>query len=277
MQARHGKVFRLEDHMARFLESAKILGIPLALEVAQVQELIAELLSANDLLAAPARLRLTATPGDIHQAAQDPQATPAVTLLITAMPLSPYPETLYEKGMTVLVGAAKQNPQNPLTGHKTTSYFDRLWALRQAQALGAGEALWFTPRHETLAEGCISNVFLVDDSKTLLTPPLTLPLQASGTDAAESPPPSSARLCLPGMTRKVVLELAAQHGQVFREVLITIDDLLSAREIFLTNAIMGVMPVTRLERHAVGDEKPGEVTKKLAQLYAARVEEECRG
>jgi len=48
---------------------------------------------------------------------------------------------------------------------------------------------------------------------------------------------------------------------------LNIQDLLNAREIFLTNAIMGVMPVTRIERHAVTDEKPGELSKKLRELY----------
>ena len=81
-----------------------------------------------------------------------------------------HPAELYEKGMTVVVSASKQNPENPTTGHKTTSYFDRLLALREAQLLHAGEALWFTAGTNYLAEGCISNVFLVDSEGILCTP-----------------------------------------------------------------------------------------------------------
>ncbi len=54
-----------------------------------------------------------------------------------------------------------------------------------------------------------------------------------------------------------------------------IEDLLAAPEVFLTNAIMGIMPVTRIERHAVGTEKPGPVTRKLAQIYDQYITEQC--
>jgi branched-subunit amino acid aminotransferase/4-amino-4-deoxychorismate lyase len=48
-----------------------------------------------------------------------------------------------------------------------------------------------------------------------------------------------------------------------------VNDLLAAEEIFLTNSIMQVMPVCRIERHAVGADKPGPVTLRLAEAYAA--------
>ena len=69
---------------------------------------------------------------------------PPVTLLLSASAFDPYPPALYEKGMTVVISRYKQNPDAPLTGHKSTSYFDRLLALREAQQSKAGEALWFT-------------------------------------------------------------------------------------------------------------------------------------
>ena len=129
MRAKNRRVFRLRQHLERLTRSAQALSIPFSLGVAQLHEMIDELLEANGL--SDARLRLTITRGDLHAAtAEDP--VPPVTLILSAAAFTPYPPELYEKGMTVVISAYKQNPENPLTGHKTTSYLDRLIALREA-------------------------------------------------------------------------------------------------------------------------------------------------
>jgi branched-subunit amino acid aminotransferase/4-amino-4-deoxychorismate lyase len=106
-----------------------------------------------------------------------------------------------------------------------------------------------------LAEGCISNVFLVKDSE-LFTPPINTPV-------------------LPGVARKTVCQLAMQNSIKFTEKDLTIDDLLGADEIFLTNVIMQVMPVTKVEKHTVGDSLVGPVSKKLHALFDQLVKSEC--
>jgi branched-chain amino acid aminotransferase len=175
----------------------------------------------------------------------DPQARP--TLIVSAQAVTGYPPEMYEKGMTVFICTDyRQSAQDPLAGHKTTSYFPRLVALRTAQERGCNEALWFTPAN-LLAEGCISNVFLVKNGE-LRTPPLDTPV-------------------LPGIAREVVLEQAAALGITAHQVPCTIDDLLDADEVFLTNSVMEVMPVTRVERKAIANEKPGPVTRRLLEAY----------
>jgi branched-chain amino acid aminotransferase len=268
MRARGGKIFRLRQHLERLALSAHTLSIPFALGEVQLAEMAAELLDANDL--ADARLRLTITRGDLHAAtAQDP--VPPVTLILSAAAFQPYPAELYEKGMTVVISGAKQNPENPLTGHKTTSYFDRLLALREAQQLKAGEALWFTAGTNFLAEGSISNIFLVDKEGTLCTPPLTMP-DASGLKTQDSR--LAPRLCLPGVVRQLTLSLATAMNHLPHERLLTINDLLSAKEVFLTNAIMGIMPVTHIENHTVNNAKPGELTTQLRTVYEDMLQKE---
>jgi len=117
---------------------------------------------------------------------------------------------------------------------------------QQAQQKQAGEALWFTPANR-LAEGCISNLFLVLKD-VLLTPVLETPV-------------------LPGIARKVVLELARDNNIECEERELFIKDLLDASEIFLTNSIMELMPVCQVEAHKVADGKPGPVYRKLHHLY----------
>jgi branched-subunit amino acid aminotransferase/4-amino-4-deoxychorismate lyase len=121
-----------------------------------------------------------------------------------------------------------------------------LLALRDAHRAKATEALRFNTRNH-LAEGAISNVFLVRDGR-LFTPPVEAGL-------------------MPGITRAAVLELAAEAGVPAEQRTLTIHDLLDAQEVFLTNSIMEVMPVSRIEQHEVGGGVPGPVTLRLAQAY----------
>ncbi len=79
---------------------------------------------------------------------------------------------------------------------------------------------------------------------------------------------------LPGVTRKVTLELAQAADIEIEERELLIKDVLEADEIFLTNAIMGLMPVCRIEKHTVGKEKPGPVYQKLHDAYCQIVEQE---
>jgi branched-subunit amino acid aminotransferase/4-amino-4-deoxychorismate lyase len=148
----------------------------------------------------------------------------------------------------------KQNPIDPASGRKTTSYFSRMIALNLAHQKRAAEAIWFTVDNR-LAEGCISNVFLVKDSE-LFTPPINTPV-------------------LPGVARKTVFQLAMQNSIKFTEKDLTIDDLLGADEIFLTNVIMQVMPINKVEKHIVGDGQVGPVSKKLHTLFDQLVKKEC--
>jgi len=251
MRSYGGRVFRLNDHLDRLFHSAAALNIPVTSQKLEIEYGIGELLRANQLT--DARLRLTLTRGNIKNTS--PENPSPSTLFITAAPLTPYPPEYYNKGMTVIISDYKQNPLEPTAGHKTINYFNRLLALQQAQLKQAGEALWFTTANH-LAEGCISNVFLVHN-EVLLTPPLATPV-------------------LPGIIRKLVLELAGQNGIKAEEKPLTIQDLLQASEVFLTNSIMELMPITRIEKHAVGNEKPGPLYQKLHDLYQSAAAAECQ-
>lgn len=241
-----GRPFRLDIHIDRLTMSATHFKMPIAEVTGLIPEAVRTVLDANRL--SDARIRITVTP----PAPTDPDARPV--LLVTAQAVAGYAPELHEKGMTVLLCTDyRQSSLDPLTGHKTTSYFPRLAALRVAHERGCGESLWFTPQNQ-LAEGCISNVFLVKGGR-LRTPPLETPV-------------------LPGITRNAVLRLAAEAGIDAGEASCTVDDLLDADEVFLTNAIMEVMPVTHIERKPIGNEKPGAITVQLLGAYRKAAQRE---
>jgi len=238
MRAASGKVFRLNDHIERLFSSAEKLGIKHNLTKETIEKAIDELLTANSL--SNSRLRLTLTAGPMSDEAS------AATLLITATDFTPYPPEYYENGVRVILCDFRQTGADPLCGHKTTNYFARLMALKKAHEKQAAESLWFTTDNR-LAEGCVSNVFIVKDS-ILLTPPLTTPV-------------------LNGIARRTVCEIAIENRIELKEQDLTVEDLLAADEIFITNVIMLAMPVTSVESHKIADQKPGQITKQILDSF----------
>jgi branched-chain amino acid aminotransferase len=266
MRATNGKVFRLEAHLSRLRSSCETLAIPLLPNDQVLRDATNELPARNNL--ADARLRLTVTRG---HAEQDPvhglRLTP--TILLTAAPLEPYPAEYYTKGITVIaLDDQKLNPYDVQAGHKTLNYFSRLTALRQANERGAGEALWFNV-HNYLQSGSIANVFVVK-AGVIITPPTPAELATEPIADATPYPRSSV---LPGITRAAVLDLSSTAKIPVKIGPLTIDDLLNADEAFLTNSIMQVMPIGRVERKPIGEDKAGPITR---QLMAALEEEVAR-
>ena len=159
-----------------------------------------------------------------------------------------YEPTYFESGITVIVGPALANPFDPLAGHKTMNYWSRLRTLRQAASVPCGEAIILNISNH-LASGTVSNIFLVKAGH-LLTP------IARG----EEVPGGLTAPVLPGVTRAAVLELGLDHDLTIEKRMLDIEDLLNADEVFLTNSSWHILPVTRIEKHPVGNGKVGSVT-----------------
>ncbi|MCX5655405.1 MAG: aminotransferase class IV [Planctomycetota bacterium] len=256
----NGRPFRLARHMARLRSSGRFFRIFLPGETdGEIAAVIARLLEANDL--ADARIRITATRGPVTEGLSDDEA-PLATLLVTAGGQVTYPAELYERGAAAVVSDIRINESDPVVFHKTTNYMANLLAIRDAHSAGAAEALRFNTRNR-LAEGAISNVFLVSGGR-VATPPVEDGLLA-------------------GVTREAVLELAAECGIPAEQRSLTVDDMLGADEVFLTNSIMEVMPVVRIEKHEVGPKgdpdrlgRPGPITRRLAEAYKTLVTRETK-
>ncbi len=242
MRAYQGRVFRLEQHIDRLIQSARKLGWGVLPDDEQLATAIEQVIGAAE--SNDARVRLTVTTGSLRATAGEPDV--GLTVVASAAPGARYPDECYTKGVTILLSPYRQPVAEPTAGHKTTSYFNRLAALREAHAAGAFEALWLTAEGR-LAEGCISSLFLVIDEE-LVTPPLDTPI-------------------LPGITRAAVLELAVAEGIPAREEPLTLEDLRNCDEAFLTSSLMELVPVVRVGRDAIGNEKIGDTTRTLGEAF----------
>ncbi len=246
LRAYCGRAFRLRAHLDRLCRSARALSLPLDPKALPDEPRIQALLQANELH--EARLRITVTGG------APTEQGPRPGVLVTAVAFEPYPQELYDRGITAAITTRRQSRTDPLAGHKSTHYWTRLQTLHEAQLQGCGEALWFNDAGQ-LAEGCISNVFVVKDA------------------TAKTPAPDTP--VLPGITRAAILECCAALHVAHQETALSIADLLDADEAFICNSMMEIVPVCRVERSAVGTEQVGPVTRRLAQAYRATVQREC--
>ena len=237
MLALDGRPVFLDRHLARHAAGCARLGWH-ELDPDWVGKGVREVLKANQLTRGAARVRLFQTAG--QGSLGDPSQGPAALSLITAATLPDSPESL-----SLTFSPWVRNERSPLAGLKCASYAENLLALEQALAKGFDEPLFLNTAGD-VCETATANVFMVK-SGTLLTPPTS-----SG--------------CLPGITRAVVLELAAQHGIPLSEAPLSPEDLVSADELFLTSSLRGITPVTRFDQRHFPS---GPVTVRMRQLLMA--------
>lgn len=246
--AHNGRAFRLDRHLQRLLANAEAIRLRHGSGAEELTNAVAELLSANALV--EARIRITLTPGAVSGGEGEGEAT----TIVTASPFE-NPPWWYEKGIALMVSRFRQSGDDPVAGVKTGCYLGRVLARQEAAGAGVDEALWFTPGGH-LAEACFCNIFLVRGGQAL-TPPLETPV-------------------LPGIVRQAGVELCEKLKIPCKaDQPLTIKDCLAADEMFLTSSVAGVRPAVRLERHAIGEEKPGPVTRKIMVAYRELLDREC--
>jgi branched-chain amino acid aminotransferase len=241
LRAYAGKPFRLGDHLERLESSAEALGMPLLFDAVMIAEAVIEVLEANALTEGDAAIRITATRGTGPRGlAPPPDVKP--TLLITATPYAPLPDTC-----SATVVGIRRNEGSPLSQMKSLGYLDNVLAARAAAESGAEEAILLNNAGRVTG-AARANLFAGIQGRLV------------------TPPPSDG--VLPGIARRVVLELAAASRLPAAEASLSIADLLEAREIFLTNSLFEIRSVGRLGDR---DLAPGDVAAKLRSDYRALV------
>lgn len=211
-----GRAHALDRHLARLARSAAALGIDLPVDAHTLRAEVAALLDAAGAAdGAERRVRMIITRGDVAGLGDD---GPARRVLVAA-PFGGHPEPYYREGVAICAVAGGR----AFPGAKAGSYLVSVLATREAKARGAHEAVFV---HEgQVLEGATSNVFAVV-AGVLRTP-----------DAG----------VLAGITRGIVVELAAAYGIAHEVGPLPESALRRASEIFLTSATRALMPVRALD------------------------------
>jgi branched-chain amino acid aminotransferase len=243
MRSYGGRVFRLDRHLGRLLKSAKTLGIADGLDAVVLEAGIADVLKANSL--ADARIRLTVTAGEGERALGLP-ASGKLTTIIIAEELAQPSYDVQSQGLRASIVSIRRNSKSPLCRMKTLGYLENMLARAEAAGVGCDEAILLN-EEGLVAECSASNIFIVERGR-LVTPPIGAGI-------------------LEGVARGVVIELAGGLDISVAEENITVDRLLGVDEVFITNSIIELAPVTSIDGKVVGAGRSGTKTANLVNAY----------
>jgi 4-amino-4-deoxychorismate lyase len=237
-----GRFLFLDRHLDRLRESLEEWRIDFPISNQQVEEHLHELLSVNQLKDAYFRLSVSAGMGEVGLPTK-PYQNANWVVYIKELPIFPGEWFIHGRDIYTL-SIPRNRPETPIrkkSFHFANNIFAK-WELGDR----IGEGIFLT-QEGYLAEGMVSNLFFVKDHK-LYTPSLDTGI-------------------LPGITREKVLDLAQKEGVAVEEGTYDLPMLRTAKEAFLTNSIMEIVPACRIDENPIGDGKVGPVTKQLIAAY----------
>jgi branched-chain amino acid aminotransferase len=239
-----GRVFRLDDHMARFAAGARALALEPPGGIDRVRSVVLETVRAHGQAEAYVRLILTRGEGALGV---DPTTCGEPRLICLADQIAIYPDDKLSRGIDLITASLRRPPADVLDPQvKSLNYLNNVLAKLEARQRGADEALLLNLAGN-VAEASVANLFTCRDG-ILATPPAS--------DGA-----------LEGITRRTILELAVNLGIPAGERTLGRQDLFAADEVFLTGSGAGLVPVRSLDARVLGEGKPGPVYAKLRASF----------
>lgn len=238
-----GRVFELDPHIDRLYASAQAIALEIPLSREDLIEAMMETIRRNDG-ADYVRLAVTRGKGDLGL---NPSKCPKATVFCIAGGITLYPAEVYETGFKVRTLATRRNdPQALNPAIKSLNYLNNVLGALELRDTGVNEGLFLTSSGY-VCECTADNFFLVKGRK-LMTPDPALG-------------------ALGGITRAVVMKLAAGMGMEVEEGFYTLFDVYNADEAFLTGTAAEVGPIVEVDRRPIGTGVPGPVTRDLIARF----------
>jgi 4-amino-4-deoxychorismate lyase len=240
----NGHPFLLDDHLERLNESLQVLNINAEFNREEMTAILNELLAKNAFRDAYIRLNVSAGNGEIGLQTES-YTNPNV--VVFSKPLSP-PEGMSEKKAVEL--DIKRNTPEGTERLKSHHYLNNVLAKREVGAALDTEGIFLT-KDGFVSEGIVSNVFWYKDG-ILYTPAIETGI-------------------LNGVTRKFVIAVACAAGIEVREGFYKKEEAEAADEMFLTNSIQEIVPVTNFSSENYPG-KAGKIVRRLFEQYEAHRE-----
>jgi branched-chain amino acid aminotransferase len=240
----NGRVFRLEEHLARLWDSARSICLEIPMSMRDMTEAVLETIRQNRLRDGYIRLLVTRGVGNLGL---NPTQCKFPSVIIIAATIALYHESFYRKGLTIITCATRRsNPAALNPAVKSLNYLNNVMARIEANLAGADEALMLNDEGN-VAECTADNVFIIKGGQ-IFTPPIT-----AG--------------ALRGITRGIVFEIAAEFGIKISEIDITRHDVFVADECFLTGTAAEIVPVVKADGRSIGNGKPGPITTRAIARF----------
>ncbi len=240
IRAYKGGVLKLDEHIDRLFDSAKAIRIAMPISRDDIRQIVLEVTRRNRLT--DAHIRIIVTRG-IGKPGLDPRKCKQASVIVMAYP---FPPLLGHQPVRLISSSIRRKaPASVDARIKSLNYLDNILAKLQANAAGVDDAIMLD-MNGCIAEATGENIFCVKQ-RVVSTPLLTA--------------------ALPGITRSTVIELVRQIGFVAQERQMTLGDLYTADEIFLTGTAAEVVPVGEIDGRIINDGKVGTITKRLMDAY----------
>jgi branched-chain amino acid aminotransferase len=242
-----GRIFKLKEHLIRLYDSARSIALDIPISRDEMTRVVEDVVKTNEKENGYIRLVVTRGTGSLGL---DPRrCDPQVIVIVDDIAL--YPPDLYENGLDIITSSVIRNHPAALSSRvKSLNYLNSILAKIEAIRGGCLEALMLNHNGE-VAECTGDNIFIVKRGE-LRTPTI---------DAG----------MLEGVTRAVVMDLAAAAGFVCREMTLLRHDIYAADEFFLTGTAAEIIPVVKCDGRPIGNGKPGPVFRQLRERFLSYV------
>ena len=247
MRVYNSLVFRFDEHIERLFRSACMIDLTVPLTPEGIKKAVYKTLKVNRLKEAVVRITLSRGAGPIGL---DTELCPKPTFVIVANTFKEYPKRYYQKGVKLAIVDTRRNYRKALNPQiKSLNFLNNILAKIEAKKNGAFEAIMMNFRGY-IAEGTISNIFFMQEG-VLCTPSLDTGI-------------------LDGITRRILLEVAAELKIRTNQGRFRPEDIYSAQEVFISNTTMEVMPVMEIDK-VNKFIAPGKTTKILHRAYKNKI------
>jgi D-alanine transaminase len=235
-----------EPHLARLQRSIKEINIEMPVALPAFKLIMRELIARNERDHGAFYIQVTRGVARRDHAFPAAAPKPALVMTISAAKI-PKPTELSD-GVRVITQPEQRWARRDI---KSISLLANVLAKQEAAKHKAREA-WLIEDGDVVTEGSSSNAYIVNAKGEVVTHPADHHI-------------------LGGVTREVLMKLAKKNNITVIEKPFTLGDVNKAAEAFLTSTSGAVIPVVKVGDVTVGSGKPGEVTKKLMQLFASHI------
>jgi branched-chain amino acid aminotransferase len=254
IRAYDGRVFKLEEHVARLYDSAKVLQLKLPMAPKEMSEAVLETLRRNQLKDAYIRLVVTRGPGDLGV---DPALCSNPTIFIIAEAMATVLGPREPKVVRLAMSTIRRDPVDATTHEiKSLNYLNSILAKIEANNVGADDAI-LLDRRGFISEASVTNLFIVKDGKVAT--------------------PSTAAGILHGITRARIIKLCSNLGIEVRERDVTPFEVLTADEVFLAGTKSEILAVGSVKDVKIGTGGAGPITSRLVKEFSKVVHAPTEG
>ncbi|HWW37408.1 MAG TPA: D-amino-acid transaminase [Xanthobacteraceae bacterium] len=242
-EVRQGRLIDERRHLARLKRSLDELQIKLPMSPVALGIVLREVIARNRIGYGIVYLQVSRGVARRDHAFPTPEVPPSV--VVTARPLNARRnEALAAAGIAV---ASVPDNRWGRVDIKTTGLLPNVLARQAAIAQGARDA-WFVDKDGMVTEAASANAWIVTQAGRVVTRPADHGI-------------------LKGITRTVLFDVIKAQGLSVEERAFTLLEAYAAREAFVTAASQIVLPVVRIDRHAIGEGKPGPVATALRRAF----------